>query len=242
VVLRSGLLAAALAALALCIQGCGGAAHPRAATPGGKVSRLTGFVITEYWPVPEGWFKGKLVSAPGLPGKHRVDWLYSGTGMAVEGDGVGLDGRRYSVKEFGVQRFVNAAGKPTKPTRSGVWTHGDPAWRQGGWRAANGAVTFPLEAGGWAHGPAATTTPEARILFGTGPSLPLQYMHSIATDPRVIPKGTRVYIPAYHHWFVAQDTGNGIIGRHIDVFRSPPKTADGGRFLKNQTVLISGRR
>src|SRR5947209_19702017 len=28
--------------------------------------------ITEYYPTPEYWFKGKLVSAPGIPGLHHV--------------------------------------------------------------------------------------------------------------------------------------------------------------------------
>src|SRR3984957_21345838 len=41
---------------------------------------LRGVTVTEYWPAPESWFVGKLVNAPGLPGRHRVDWLYSATG------------------------------------------------------------------------------------------------------------------------------------------------------------------
>ena len=50
----------------------------------------------------------------------------------------------------------------------------------------------------------------------------------------MIPLGSRVYIPAYRHdghggWFVAQDTGGAIGGRHIDVFRPPPaSSADAG--------------
>ena len=43
----------------------------------------------------------------------------------------------------------------------------------------------------------------------------------------MIPLGSRVYVPAYRNdgyggWFVAQDTGGAINGRHIDVYRSPP--------------------
>ena len=37
--------------------------------------------ITEYFSAPERWFKGRRVSAPGLSGKHRVDWLYSAHGV-----------------------------------------------------------------------------------------------------------------------------------------------------------------
>jgi hypothetical protein len=238
--------AAFLAALLLGACG-GGQGHANSSNSLTKPAQrqLSGFAITEYWPVPEGWFKGKLVNAPGLSGLHRVDWLYSGTGLAVEGDGVGLDGRRYHVDDFGVERWVNAAGQETKPTGTGNWTKGDPAWRMGGWRNAAGAVTFPLEKGGWSNGPSATSTPLPRMRFLPGPSLPLRYWESVATDPKVIPKGTKVYIPAYRRWFVATDTGSGIIGRHIDVFRPPPATPDGGRFLQNQRVTLSvpsGRR
>src|SRR5436189_5257903 len=52
------------------------------------------FLITEYYPAPERWFHGRKVKAPGLTRKHRVDWLYSASGVAMEGDGVGLDGKR----------------------------------------------------------------------------------------------------------------------------------------------------
>jgi 3D (Asp-Asp-Asp) domain-containing protein len=226
--------------VALVLGACGGGkSHATTATTA-AASQRSGFAITEYWPVPEAWFKGKAIRAPGLTGLHRVDWLYSGTGLAVEADGIGLDGRRYHVENFGTERWVNPAGQATKPTNTGVWTRGDPAWRaDGGWRDAAGAVTFPLAGGAWSHGPAAKFAGTPRMTFGPGPSRPLRYWESIATDPRVIPKGSRVYIPAYHRWFVAEDTGSGIIGRHIDVFRPPPKTADGGRFLRNQRILVS---
>ena len=54
---------------------------------------VSGVPVTEYWPVPEAWFIGKAVRAPGLAGPARIDWLYSGRGMSMEGDGIGLDGR-----------------------------------------------------------------------------------------------------------------------------------------------------
>jgi len=43
-----------------------------------RPTRLRAVTITEYFPVPEGWFVGRKVKAPGPPGRHRVDWLYSG--------------------------------------------------------------------------------------------------------------------------------------------------------------------
>ena len=47
--------------------------------------------ITEYYPIPESFFVGRKVHAPGLAGVHRIDWLYSARGLTMEGDGVGLD-------------------------------------------------------------------------------------------------------------------------------------------------------
>ena len=83
--------------------------------------------------------------------------------------------------------------------------------------------------------------------FAAGPSLPLRYLQSIAVDPRVIPMGSRVYIPAYAHdgyggWFVAQDTGGAINGRHVDVYRRPPASPSAsGRYLTRQRIYVIKR-
>lgn len=41
---------------------------------------------------------------------------------------------------------------------------------------------------------------------------------TIAVDPRVIPYGTRVYIPAFGGVFIAEDTGGAIKGNKIDIY------------------------
>lgn len=41
---------------------------------------------------------------------------------------------------------------------------------------------------------------------------------TIATDPNVIPYGSRVYIPALGKTFIAEDCGGGIKGKRIDIF------------------------
>ena len=41
---------------------------------------------------------------------------------------------------------------------------------------------------------------------------------TIAVDPRVIPYGTKVYIPKFNMTFVAEDCGGGIKGNKIDIF------------------------
>ena len=41
---------------------------------------------------------------------------------------------------------------------------------------------------------------------------------TIAVDPRVIPYGSRVYIPKFGKTFIAEDCGGGIKGKRIDIF------------------------
>jgi 3D (Asp-Asp-Asp) domain-containing protein len=204
---------------------------------------LGGFTLTEYWPAPEAWFKGRLVHAPGLSGRYPIDWLYSATGISMEGEGVLPDGRLAHIDSFGSAGWVTVAGKRT--SASNGFAAGAPYWRDGDfWRNSSGSVTFPLRKGGWSAGRGRRYVSMAGVSFASGPSLPLKYYRSIAVDPSVIPLGTRVYIPAYRHdgyggWFVALDTGGAIGGRHIDVYRSPPSDqADTGAYLTRERVFI----
>lgn len=206
---------------------------------------LSGFIVTEYYPVPERWFNGASVPAPGSAGRHRVDWLYSANGVSMEGDGIDLQARHVHIANLGSVGWVNAAGKPTSPPRCGIhWSHGPPAWRAGGWRNELGAVTYPLADGaGWSNGAGHWVGGYGGASFEFGASLPLRPYHSVAVDPRLIPRGSRIYIPAYSHinggWFLAQDTGGAIIGRHIDVYRPPTtKPFGSGRLFLGSRVYI----
>jgi 3D (Asp-Asp-Asp) domain-containing protein len=200
--------------------------------------------ITEYYPAPERWFSGRKVKAPGLPGRHRADFLYSARGVSMEGDGVDLSGRKVHIHDLGNVGWVNAAGRATRPGRCAAhWSRGIPYWRAGGWRNSNGAVTFPFQVGGWSQGAGRWRGGYGGTSFAPGASLRLRYYHSVAVDPRLIPRGSRIFIPAYRDhgggWFLAQDTGGAIIGRHLDVYRSPPSNpADRGQFLTDQRVYV----
>ncbi len=216
---------------------------PRPPSRQSRGTWLGGVTITEYWPAPESWFVGRLVRTPGLAGEHRIDWLYSATGVSMNGEGIGTDGRMYHIDSLGDGGWVTADGKPTSPFDG--WAAGAPYWRAGGyWRSRTGAVTFPLTAGGWSAGVGRQYTPLEGVTFADGPSLPLHYYQSIAVDPGVIPLGSRVYIPAYRRdghggWFLAQDTGGAIGGAHVDVYRPPPAGPSvSGQYLTKQRVLV----
>jgi 3D (Asp-Asp-Asp) domain-containing protein len=204
---------------------------------------LSGVVITEYYPAPERWFTGRLVTAPGLPGRHPVDWFYSARGLAMEGDGITRRGQLAHIDALGSTYWVNAAGQKTKPVCLGLWSDGSPVWLRGGWRNRSGQVTYPLSAGGWSNGRGGRELGYGGVTFAPGASLPVRYYHSIAVDPKLIPEGSRVYIPAYKRinggWFVAQDTGGAIKGRHIDVYRpAPASPSDLGRYMRGQRVYV----
>ena len=130
----------------------------------------------------------------------------------MEGSGVGLDGRYYGIANTGRGRWVNAAGRRTVPSAcASRWSAGEPVWLEGGWRNAHGAVTFPLEGGGWSHGRGRRELPYRGVTFSARPRPRMRPYRTVAVDPRLIPLGSRILIPAYRRinggWFVAADTG-----------------------------------
>lgn len=233
---------ASLLTAAVC---CGAAAAPAAAVkPISKPRWVSKFLITEYYPAPEKWFVGRRDTMPGLSRKGRVDWLYSATGLSMEGDGVGTDGKRYHIDNLGKGGWIAANGKKAS---FGVGGDVAPAWRQSpSWRNKSGAMTFPLEAGGWSNGKPKKTIANRGITFATGPSRDLTYLRSVASDPRLVPLGSLVYLTEYatksdenKGWMYAEDTGGAIKGRHLDVYRRPPADkSDTGQVLRNQRVFV----
>jgi hypothetical protein len=172
--------------------------------------------VTEYWPSRERWFGGPLVRVPGIPGRHRADWLFGARGLPMEGEGIADDGRVYHFAGPYDLGWVNRAGGPTAPCAApGAWTNGRPA------RLARPSA--------------------AR--YGPGHARTLAYWHSAAVDPRVIPFGSRIFLQALcatpaHGWVVARDTGGAIGGAHIDVYRPPPLQLEDGLALHGQSMLV----
>jgi hypothetical protein len=197
---------------------------PPAPPPVRQISQprwLSETVITEYWPSPERWFGGPLVRAPGIPGRHRWAWLYGARGLPMEGEGIATDGRVYHFAGPYDIGWLNAFGAPTTPCRhsAGYWTNGRPA-----------RLSSPV-----------------RARFAPGHSRTLAYWRSAAVDRRLIPFGSRIFVPAYcrtpaHGWLVARDTGGAIIGPHIDVYRPPPAARPPGihwgTLLRGQKIFV----
>lgn len=197
--------------------------------------------ITEYWPARESWGVGRKVPAPGTGTSLRVDFLYGGWGMSMEGDGLGEDGRRYHIESAGPQGWVTADGRPT--IAASGFPQGAPYWRSCGWRNKHREVTFPLAAGGWSNGKARKYHPCSPITFARGPSLDLKFWRSVAVDPDVIPLGSWVWVPQFRNqkgngWMRAQDTGGAIQGHSIDVYREPPSDPSGGESYSGARIYV----
>jgi 3D (Asp-Asp-Asp) domain-containing protein len=229
-------LLAIAAALALAVA-------PQAqAKPLGKPTWLTKVRITEYFPAPERWFVGARVRTPGLDRRSRIDWLYSARGISMQGEGIGTDGRKYHIDSVGSSGWITERGRRARFGVGGIFA---PFWRAGGfWENRAGSVTFPLDGGGWYAGAGKRYVSPAGISFARGAARSLRAYRSVAVDPLLIPLGSLVYVPAYRPlngdgWFRAEDTGSAIKGRHLDVYRRPPKSpADTGRYLKGRRVFV----
>jgi hypothetical protein len=97
--------------------------------------------------------------------------------------------------------------------------------------------------GAWTAGSPVWSGSSSRARFAPGPSLPLTYWHDVAVDPQLIQRGSSIFVRSYcdtpsHGWFVAADTGGAIIGRHLDVFRRPPKVPWSGNLRRDQRIYV----
>jgi len=191
------------------------------------------FQVTYYWFAAESGFVGQTITAPGIAGAYREDFLYSARGVPMEGTGTAISTAHIHYAGTNGGFWVNKAGRKTVPGVHG-WSNGAPFWRDGGWRNAQGGVTYRRADGSWVNGapPAGAKKLPYHDVFGPGAGTDVTEWLSIATDVRVIPRGTRVYVPALagspaHGCFRADDTGGAIIGKHIDVFIPQQNTFTG---------------
>lgn len=232
--------------------------QPAKTTKPGKKRPLTGwvagFTTTEYHPTAERWFSGPKRGFPGLTGRHRVAWLLSAHGLAMEGhgwaEGQTGEGTRLASYVSGSVGWVNARGKPTSAGRGASgWSAGPPAWLACGWKNRRGRWTFPAnylspgERTRWANGRPARWV-GCDVAWAASAGRDLRYWNSVAVDPKLFPLGrTWFYIPAYRGtrcggWFRADDTGGAVTGRHLDVYRPPPAQPVTMATREKQRILV----
>ena len=198
---------------------------------------ITNFVVTEYWPVPENWFTGKKVSAPGLKRPARIDWLYSARGVSMEGDGVDSDGRRVHIDCLGRAGWINKKGRRTVPGSDG-WSGGPPFWRNARiWFNKRGLPTFPLSAGGWSDGKGRRYSRQFGYLLRRRPVARPGLLRLDRGGPRLHPARQphlhpRLQDPSTAAGSAPRTPAARSSARHLDVFRPPPAERFGnGRYL-----------
>src|SRR5581483_1165384 len=109
-VTRAFAVAAALAFAPAAHAACPPPTQPPAVPQVTAPRWVAGVLVTEYFPAPERWFGGPLVHAPGLALAHRSDWLYSARGLAMQGEGIGTNGRLYHFAGPYSLAWLNARG------------------------------------------------------------------------------------------------------------------------------------
>ena len=160
------------------------------------------FEVTHYNIIDEEDFTGNFVTANGIPGTYREDFLYSARGVSMQGTGLTRNDE-YIHYVSGGGGWVNLKGDPTEDIPdTNDWTNGRPYWIR-----YPDQVTFAQGAGG-ACGP---VTP------GT----------SVAADLSVLPCNSNISIDGGGIGFRrVDDTGGAITGHCIDVL-VPPAITDG---------------
>ena len=64
-----------------------------------------------------------------------------------------------------------------------------------------------------------------------------QVNHTVAVDPSVLPFGSELYVPGYG-FYVAEDSGNGVEGNHLDIYFSSHDEAVNHGLAYNDVWLI----
>ena len=205
---------------------------------------LGGFEITEYFSVPERWFVGRRVRAPGIPAAIASIGSTHPTASRCRATASASTAATTTSTPAAMPAgsTARAAARAPAPARAA----GATACRAGS--RAVGATAAGRSRSRWKGAAGRTGTggrqlSYAGVTFAPGSSQPLHPYRTVAVDPDLIPAGSRLYIPAYKSvnggWFVATDTGGAIIGRHIDVYRPPTGSIDdGGRYLTHLRVYV----
>jgi 3D (Asp-Asp-Asp) domain-containing protein len=163
--------------------------------------------------------------------------IYEGATVRVlEGPRFDRDGRSW-YKITGFNRASSTgwsagdylAGSPPAPRDTVMAASGVSVAGAQTFMATITAYTYQVPGNG-AHGTITKSGTQAR--WGT-----------VAVDPRVIPLGTRLMIDGFDNVFIAEDTGGGVRGDHVEIFYTTYQAAmDFGVQRRAVTVLPGGSR
>lgn len=136
--------------------------------------------------------------------------LANGRQVVIQAGADGAIHRQYNVTQVNgkenSRRLLSETTVPATTAIVAIGTHGDAS------AAAPVDVECSLRKTVWAtYYTAASAGGNGVTRTGTG-----VYKGIIATDPSVIPLGTRMYVPGYGYG-IAADTGGGVRGWHIDL-------------------------
>lgn len=149
--------------------------------------------------------KGKSkVEQEGVPGKKKLTYVltYENDKLVekvLEKEVVSTNPTEKIIKNGIKEEIIVASRGETSRNQNANYSQNTVA------SSSNGGTHMVVEASAY-YGHGITST-------GTKPK-----WGTIAVDPRVIPYGTRVYIPQFNMTFVAEDCGGAIKGNKIDIF------------------------
>ena len=200
--------------------------------------------------MPEKWFQGRRLRTPGLTRRARVDWLYSARGVSMEGDGIGLDGKRYHIDSLGSAGWINKLGRATSPGGERLEQRRAVVAQRPHLVQPQRPADLPALGRRLVSRDArAATCPTRASASRPGPRPTSRTGRASRSTPTSSRWAASIYVPAYKSinggWFVAADVGGAVSGKHIDVFRPPPSKPFGdGRYLQDQRMLVvpPGRR
>lgn len=149
--------------------------------------------------------KGKSkIEQEGAPGMKKLTYMLTYENgelveKALEKEVVSINPTEKIIKNGVKEEIIVASRGETSRNQNTTYSENT------GISSSNGGTHMVVEASAY-YGHGITST-------GTKPK-----WGTIAVDPRVIPYGTKVYIPQFNMTFVAEDCGGAIKGNKIDIF------------------------
>lgn len=132
----------------------------------------------------------------------RIGSLYKNKNVTILGESNGWYKVNLNGKEgWASKKYIKVSGNSSSSNTS-----------QNSSNSSNNNVVRTMNVVATAYTGYSTTSTGQKPVWGT-----------IAVDPKVIPYGTKVYIPQFGRTFIANNTGGAIKGNKIDIFMNTKK-------------------